>query len=138
MGSVCFFVFVVVVVFLVCRFCSFETAQYGPYTSLFLEGGGRGNGEQLGWFVLIRIRNTKPWNHFHMCTVVLWAKIVVEFMLLWSGLQRKEDSKQNAMRVAVNVSASIINNLLCEIVSRYGFASACEYCISSSSNVSNL
>ena len=30
------------------------------------------------------------------------------------------------------------NNLLCEIVSHSGFTSACEYCISSSSNVSNL
>ena len=43
------------------------------------------------------------------------------------------------MRVAVNVSAFIIKkNLLGEIVSRSGFESACEYCISSSSNVSNL
>ena len=40
------------------------------------------------------------------------------------------------MRVTLNVSAS--NNLLCEIVSRFGFASACEYCISSSSNVPNI
>ena len=40
------------------------------------------------------------------------------------------------MRVALNASAS--NKLLCEIVSRFGFASACEYCISSSSNVPNL
>ena len=24
-----------------------------------------GDGGQLGWFVFIRIRNTKPWNHFH-------------------------------------------------------------------------
>ena len=45
-----------------------------------------GNDGQLGWFVFIRIRNTKPWNHFHMCTVVLWTNILVEFMLLWSGL----------------------------------------------------
>ena len=29
---------------------------------------------------LVRIRNTKPWNHLHMCTVVLWTKIVVEFL----------------------------------------------------------
>ena len=50
--------------------------------------GGHGDGGQLGWFVFIRIRNTKPWNHFHMCTVVLWTKIVLEFMILWSGLQR--------------------------------------------------
>ena len=31
---------------------------------------------------------TWPWNHFHMCTVVLWTKIVVEFMFLYSRLQR--------------------------------------------------
>ena len=37
---------------------------------------------------LVRITNTKPWNHLHMCTVVLWTKIVVEFMFLYSGLQR--------------------------------------------------
>ena len=116
---------------------SVETAQYGPYTSLFVVvvvvvgggGGGlvwfglfvclffvlflwcwcflwegsRGHGSdgQLGWFIFITIRNTKPWNYFQMCTVVLWTKIVVECMLLWSGLQRKEDSKQNAMRVAL-------------------------------------
>ena len=40
------------------------------------------------------------------------------------------------MRVALNVSAS--DNSLCEIVSRFGFASACEYRIPSSSNVPNL
>ena len=40
------------------------------------------------------------------------------------------------MPVVFNASAS--NKLLCEIVSRFGFASACKYCISSSSNVPNL
>ena len=40
------------------------------------------------------------------------------------------------MRVAFNASAT--KKLLWEIVSRFGFASACEYCISSSSNVPNL
>ena len=50
--------------------------------------------------------------------------------------KRENKGKQNAMRVSLNVSAS--NNLLCEIVSRSGFASACEYSVSSSSNVSNL
>ena len=64
-------------------------AQYGPYYVVFLFfGGGHGDGEQLGWFVFIRIRNTKPWSHFHMHTVVLWTKIVIGFMLLWGGLQR--------------------------------------------------
>ena len=67
--------------------CAFATcAVRSLLRQCFL--GGHGDGEQLGWFVFIRIRNTKPWNHFHMCTVVLWTKIVVEFMLLWSGLQR--------------------------------------------------
>ena len=47
-----------------------------------------------------------------------------------------EMGEQNAIRVALNVSAS--NNLSCEFVSRSSFASACEYCISSSSNVSNI
>ena len=28
----------------------------------------------------LRVRNTKPWNHLHMCTAVLWTKIVVEFL----------------------------------------------------------
>ena len=44
--------------------------------------------------------------------------------------------KQNAMRVALNVTAS--KNLLCEIFSRSSFASAREYCVSSSSNVFNI
>ena len=48
--------------------------------------------------------------------------------------KRENTGKQNAMRVAFNMSAS--NNLLCEIVSRSDCASACEHCISSSSNVS--
>ena len=65
-------------------------AQYGPYYvtvflfSFFLHG----DDEHLDWFVFSAIRNTKLWNHFHMFTVVLWTKIVVEFVLLWSGLQR--------------------------------------------------
>ena len=44
-------------------------AQYGPYyvTVLFWHGDGR----LLSWFVFIRIRNTKPWNHLHRYTVVL-------------------------------------------------------------------
>ena len=29
--------------------------------------------------VFIRIRNSKPWYHLPMCTIVLWTKIVVEF-----------------------------------------------------------
>ena len=33
---------------------------------------------------LVRIRNTKPWNRLHMCTVVLWTKIAVEFTFLYS------------------------------------------------------
>ena len=79
-----------------------------------------------------------PWNHLHMCTVVLWTKIVVERMLLGgiAAIKKRETGKQNAMPVALNASAS--NNLLCEIVSHSGFTSACEYCIFSSSNVSNL
>ena len=40
------------------------------------------------------------------------------------------------MPVALNISAS--NNLLYEIVSCFGFQSACKYRISSSSNVPNL
>ena len=61
-------------------------AQYGPYyvTVLFWHGDGR----LLSWFVFIRIRNTKPWNHLHSYTVVLWTKIVVELMFLYSRLQR--------------------------------------------------
>ena len=51
-------------------------------TSLFCFLFWLGDGGQLGWFVFIRIRNTKPWNYFHICTVVLWTKIVVDFMLL--------------------------------------------------------
>ena len=31
-------------------------------------------------FVFNRMRNTKPWNHLSMCAVVLWTKIVVEFL----------------------------------------------------------
>ena len=46
--------------------------------------------------VFIRIRNTKPWNHLHMCIVVLWTKIVVEFMSLYSGFSDKETG--NRMR----------------------------------------
>ena len=74
-----------------CRFCHMcstvlITSLFVCFLLLFFFGGGRGG--QLGWFVFIRIRNTKPWYHFHMCTVVLWTKIVVELMLLWSGLQR--------------------------------------------------
>ena len=46
----------------------------------------------------------------------------------------EKTSKQNAMRVALNVSAP--NNLLCKIVSRSDLASACKYCIPSPSNVS--
>ena len=30
---------------------------------------------------VVGLRNTKPWNH-HMCTIVLWTKIVVDFMFL--------------------------------------------------------
>ena len=60
-------------------------AQYDPYYVTVFFFFWHGDGGQLGWFVFIRIRNTKPWNHFHMCIVVLWTKIVVEFMLLWSG-----------------------------------------------------
>ena len=41
----------------------------------------------MGWFVFITVGNTKLWNHFHMCTVVLWTKIVVEFLLLRNGLR---------------------------------------------------
>ena len=55
------------------------------FCSFIFWHGDRG---QLGWFVFIRIGNTKPWNYFHICTVVLWTKIVVELMLLWSRLQR--------------------------------------------------
>ena len=72
-----------------------------------------------------------------MCTVVLWTKVVVEFIERIAAIKKRENTgKQNAMRVALNESAS--NNPLCEIVSRYGFASACEHCTSSSSNLSNL
>ena len=78
-----------------------------------------------------------PWNHLHMCTVVLWTKIVVEFVSIPRiQCSDKETGEQNAMRFALDVSAS--NNLLCEFVSRCGFADACEYCIPSSSNVMNV
>ena len=63
-----------------------------------------------------------------MCAVVLWTTFVVDYIFLSSGLYRQ-------MRVTLNVGA---NKLLCEIVSRFGFANACEYCIFSSSNVPNL
>ena len=73
-------------------------------------------------------------NHLHMCTVVLWTKVVIELYICKERIAviKKRTGKQNAMRVALNVIAC--NNLLCEIVSRSG----CEYCISSSSNLSNL
>ena len=47
----------------------------------------------------------KPWNHLHMCTVVLWTRIVVEFMFLYGGFSAnyKETGEQNAKRVALNV-----------------------------------
>ena len=59
-----------------------------------------------------------------MCTVVLWTKVLVEFVSI-ERIAVIKKRKQNAMRVTLNVSAS--NNLLCAIVSRSG----CEYFISS-------
>ena len=57
---------------------------------------------------------------------------MVEFIERIAAIKKRENTaKQNAMRVALNESASN-NRVLCEIVSRYGFASACEHCISSS------
>ena len=47
---------------------------------------------------LVRIRNTKPWNHLHMCTVVLWIKIVVEFMFLYSGFSAAIKKQEHKMR----------------------------------------
>ena len=60
-----------------CRFRSFETAQYGPYTALFCTTSNSG---------LVCFHYNKKHKAVE-CIVVLWAKIVVEFMLLWSGLQ---------------------------------------------------
>ena len=71
-------------------------AQYGPYYISFWHG----DGEQLGWFVFITIRNSNMWNH--MCTVVLWTKIVVEFVSIQQVAAIK---KQNVMLVALNASA---------------------------------
>ena len=33
----------------------------------------------------LKIRAIKPWNHFHMCTVLLWTKVVVECIFPWGG-----------------------------------------------------
>ena len=54
------------------------------------------------------IRNAKPWNHLQMCTIVLWTKIVVEFMFLWSGLQREKNSTRQANRYAMRVPANVV------------------------------
>ena len=55
-------------------------------------------------FVFIRIRNTKPWNHLHMCTVVLCTKIVVEFVCIEQTAAIKNGRRQAnryAMQIAI-------------------------------------
>ena len=75
MSSFCLFVCLFV---LVCRFRHSETqTEYSPYTSLFCVTK---NGRHSASFLFVRIRDIKPWNHLHICTVVLWTKIVVDFM----------------------------------------------------------
>ena len=56
---------------------TFVLAQYGPYyvTVLYTQNGRR----------LYKQDTIKPWNHLHMCTVLLLTKIVVECMFLWGG-----------------------------------------------------
>ena len=127
------FVFVVVVV-LICRFCSFETAQYGPHTSaVFSPWNNRGHSGKLNK----KHQAVEPLSYVHLCSVD-WndGRIYVSIERI-AAKKRENTGKQNALRVTLNVSASNVN-VFCEIVSRSGFAIACEYCISSSSNVSNL
>ena len=32
------------------------------------------------------IKAIKPWNHLHMCTVVMWTKVVVEYIFPWGSV----------------------------------------------------
>ena len=76
--------------------------------------------------LIISFFNSTLWVTYpagQLCVVDLVMAAANESKLLVS---------QSTMRVSLSVSAS--NNLLCEIVSRSGR----EYCISSSSNLSNL
>ena len=72
-GSVCCFF----PSFSSCRFCTLDADWFAAsWHVLWLSA----------YFVFIRVTNTKLWNDLHTCTVVLWTKIVVEF--LQNGLQR--------------------------------------------------
>ena len=45
----------------------------------------------LAWFVFVKQETSFAhviifkWNQFHMCTVLLWTKLVVEHIFLWDG-----------------------------------------------------
>ena len=52
--------------------------NFSPYTPLFC---ATKNTRRLPGLSLLNVtRDIKLWNHLHMCAVVLWTKIVVEFL----------------------------------------------------------
>ena len=92
-----FIIIAIVIVCCCCRCCCcsfgvelFEIAQYSPYTSQLFYATKYGG-----------IRDIKPWNHLHVCTVVLWTKIVLEGMFLKGGLQRKRNLRRQANRTVM-------------------------------------
>ena len=121
MGSVCF-----------CRRRSFnlpilqfwDCAVRSSYVTVLSHWDNRGHSGQLNK----KHQAVEPPSYVH-------RRIYVSIERIAAIKQRENTGKQNATGVALNVSAFNIN-VLCEIVSRSGFASACEYCIYSSSKVS--